>query len=192
MLLYNQAPFVGRANFGWFLNSRDLRGNGVEVGTHRGVFANMLLRSWDCRILYLVDPYESGYDPTDYVSGCDRVVDLYAMTELLKPHAHRYQLIKLKSVEAAGRLENDSLDFVYIDACHQEEAVFADLCAWWPKLRPGGLLAGHDIVEYGTDWSYKIQRALTRFERSLRTEQLLCELVVEPDGAAWSYFITKP
>jgi predicted O-methyltransferase YrrM len=51
------------------------------------------------------------------------------------------------SVEAAKRYRDGSLDFVFIDAAHATDSALADLEAWWPKLRPGGMLAGHDA-----DW----------------------------------------
>lgn len=38
----------------------------------------------------------------------------------------------------------ESLDFVFIDANHDYESVIRDLRAYWPKLRPGATLAGHD------------------------------------------------
>jgi cephalosporin hydroxylase len=38
-----------------------------------------------------------------------------------------------------------SLDFVYLDGDHQTDAVVADIDAWKPKIRKGGILAGHDI-----------------------------------------------
>jgi predicted O-methyltransferase YrrM len=38
-----------------------------------------------------------------------------------------------------------SLDMVYIDACHRYDDVLSDLERWWPKVKPGGILAGHDV-----------------------------------------------
>lgn len=49
------------------------------------------------------------------------------------------------SVEAAGHVVDESLDFVFIDAIHSFEAVSSDLNAWFPKVRRGGLVAGHDV-----------------------------------------------
>jgi len=53
------------------------------------------------------------------------------------------------SAEAAARYADGALDFVFVDADHSREAVLRDLRAWWPKIRPGGVLAGHDFEEEG-------------------------------------------
>ena len=39
------------------------------------------------------------------------------------------------------------MDFVYIDARHDYESVLEDLDAWCPKMKPGGIIAGHDYVD---------------------------------------------
>lgn len=53
------------------------------------------------------------------------------------------------SAKAADNYANESVDFVFIDADHTAAAVARDLRAWWPKVRPGGVLAGHDLDEDG-------------------------------------------
>lgn len=53
------------------------------------------------------------------------------------------------SVVAAKLYEDNSLDFVFIDGDHRRENVLSDLNAWWPKVRPGGVLAGHDFDDPG-------------------------------------------
>ncbi len=57
--------------------------------------------------------------------------------------------IRLSSCMAAQLYTDQSLDFVFIDASHEYEHVRADLLAWKPKVKPGGILAGHD---YGQDF----------------------------------------
>ena len=64
--------------------------------------------------------------------------------------------MRLPSVVAATLFANASLDFVFIDADQSQASVQADILAWRPKLRPGGILAGHDWNTYGS-----VQQAVT-------------------------------
>jgi hypothetical protein len=63
--------------------------------------------------------------------------------------------IRMDSAEAAGLYEDGSLDFVFIDADHSYEGVKRDIIAWLPKVKNGGVLAGHD---YG--WAPPIRQAV--------------------------------
>lgn len=49
------------------------------------------------------------------------------------------------SLAAAQGFDDESVDWVFIDASHDLYSVSADLQAWWPKLKPGGTIAGHDF-----------------------------------------------
>lgn len=72
---------------------------------------------------------------------------------------HHIQLIDAKSVEAATQFENNSLDVVFLDADHRYEFIKQDIDTWLPKLKQGGLLAGHDcevIMEKGLNSLYEI------------------------------------
>jgi len=54
--------------------------------------------------------------------------------------------LPVSSVEAARIFRNYSLHAVFIDGAHTPEAVADDIYAWWPRIVPGGILAGHDYV----------------------------------------------
>lgn len=63
----------------------------------------------------------------------------------IKPVKHIINPIKMKSVDASKLYEDNSLDFVFIDACHFYECVKEDLEAWYPKVKLNGIIAGHDF-----------------------------------------------
>ena len=45
---------------------------------------------------------------------------------------------------ASKRFEDESIDFIYIDAEHKFEYVYRDIVNWYPKMKKGGIFAGHD------------------------------------------------
>ena len=54
------------------------------------------------------------------------------------------EIIRKRSVDAAKEFENGSLDFVYIDGRHEFDYAMMDLISWVPKIKPGGIISGHD------------------------------------------------
>lgn len=66
--------------------------------------------------------------------------------ENLKPAAPYFTPIRMPSVQAASLYRPESLDFVFLDGSHEYADVMEDMCAWYPLVKPGGTLAGHDIA----------------------------------------------
>lgn len=52
--------------------------------------------------------------------------------------------IRATSRRAAQLFADGEIDLVFIDACHDYAAVAEDIATWLPKVRPGGIIAGHD------------------------------------------------
>lgn len=130
------------------LNGLGLLGNGVEVGVQRGEFSSVLRGIWRGQRLHLVDRWEPapGYkdranaSATEHKANYGRVASLFAGESSVRIH-------KQDSLSAAASFPDGHFDFIYIDADHSYEAVKADLNAWWPKLKSGGVFAGHDYFD---------------------------------------------
>jgi predicted O-methyltransferase YrrM len=63
--------------------------------------------------------------------------------------------LRMSSLEAAIQFEDNSIDFVFLDASHEYEDIKADIKAWYPKVKPGGLFAGHDYAWDGVNKAVK-------------------------------------
>jgi hypothetical protein len=133
------------------LNARGLLGRGAEIGVKLGAYSDELLSNWRGEELVSVDPWLSA-DPNEYVDRSNVSQDefdcYYEETRnRLARHGSRSSIWRMTSVEAAAKVPDHSFDFVYIDARHDYESVKEDLGAWSAKVRPGGILAGHDYVD---------------------------------------------
>lgn len=56
--------------------------------------------------------------------------------------------VKMKSADALNMFENESIDFIYIDGNHQYNFVKQDIENYFSKIKPGGIIAGHDYDIY--------------------------------------------
>ncbi len=58
------------------------------------------------------------------------------------------KLIKMSSLDAAKKVVDNSLDFVYLDTNSNLAATLTDLTEWSKKVRVGGIIAGHDFFRH--------------------------------------------
>lgn len=173
-----------RQQFAVLLNARGLKGNAVEIGTDRGVFAKQFIHNWGGENLICVDPWGLIDFKDRWVWG-NRTPDLLMAAALLAPYAARVSLRQSTSAEAAAHYDDGLFDFVYIDADHSLESVAEDIGLWWPKLQPAGILAGHD---YDGRHPGVIQ-AVDEFAAAHTAEVWLTN---EPDNQSWYIYKTKP
>ena len=122
---------------------------GVEVGTFKGEFSKTILSQWHGK-LYMVDVWNK-IENYDDKNNHDHTVGIY--NECIKNTSEFYErsfMLRMTSEEGSKLFQNNSLDFVYIDANHSYDGFMADLNFWVPKVKPGGLISGHDYLL--TNW----------------------------------------
>lgn len=125
---------------------------GAEIGVFAGELAQRLLQRLDLS-LYLVDSWAVANPDSQYAKSGDFHAQLrrseqehfYTLAKEMTSFAGgRATILRKPSVEAAADIPDGSLDFVFIDADHSYEGCKADIEAWAPKVKLGGLIAGHD------------------------------------------------
>jgi predicted O-methyltransferase YrrM len=119
----------------------------AEVGVFKGGNALRMLMM-NITKLSLIDPYSAlAYLRRDYIQKeLDEAMKI--MLERLTPfiNNNRVEFIRKTSVEAAKDFPDGHFDFVYIDGDHSYECCKEDMEAWYPKIKKGGVLCGHDFV----------------------------------------------
>jgi hypothetical protein len=127
-------------------------GKGVEVGTFKGTFAREILLNWPGH-LYMVDVWR-GLNDNEYQDGSNHSIhkDAFELTMLnIDGFEDRATMIRTKSTQGADLFQDNSLDFVYIDANHAYDYVVEDIKTWYPKVKKGSYLLGHDYLDI--DWN---------------------------------------
>ncbi len=121
----------------------------VELGCWKGKSLSFLLveaaNSGKKLNIYGVDHFKGNAEnpSMQHEAAC---IDL---ERVCKENANRagyaYSLWRKSSPEAADGFGDGEVSFVFIDASHDQASVAADIKAWLPKVKPGGVLAGHDF-----------------------------------------------
>lgn len=121
---------------------------GAEIGVDEGNYSKLILDTNEQMKLYAVDPWlkHDEYREYDSQEHLDRVYERYVTRMKNEIQDGRCVIIRKKSMDALADFEDESLDFVYIDANHEGEHPYNDLKGWAKKVRKGGIIAGHDFV----------------------------------------------
>jgi len=119
--------------------------SGVEIGVEQGQYSRVLCKSNSGLKLYSVDPwkvYDGFMDPRT-----QEQLDTLYLDAVKRLSPYTAKIMRMTSVEAARKFTDNSLDFVYIDGNHTLPFVIQDLVAWYPKIKPGGIISGHDYYK---------------------------------------------
>jgi len=129
----------------------------VEVGSWQGksaVYMGVEIINSGKKIKFdCVDSWKNKNDNFDYEEAFTKfLVNIEPIKNIINYH-------RLSSEEASKLYDNETLDFVFIDAAHDYENVKNDINLWYPKVKIGGVISGHD---YHPGWS-GVVRAVDEF-----------------------------
>jgi len=116
---------------------------GAEIGVSYGYYSKLLCEKIPDLKLYCVDPWHAhhyyGFMTEEKAEG------LYQQAKK-NLEGLNVEFVRKKSTEAVLDFKDASLDFVYIDALHDFDNIMLDLIHWTPKVKPGGIVSGHDYM----------------------------------------------
>lgn len=127
---------------------------GVEIGSWVGYTATLMLDSTPELTLTCVDTFLGS--PSDMTGklreaageiSCDPDIIRTVFNRNTERFGDRCKVMRMDSLDAAEQFEDETLDFVFIDADHTYEGCKADILAWLPKLKRTGVICGHDYSE---------------------------------------------
>lgn len=142
----------------WYLTHKNLRELientiyapklGVEIGVAFGSNSYKLLKNFKELTLYSLDPYVK-YSDTDSMSKLtegENGDNLYnfVFNRLNNSYGDRSKLVRSDSSYLINNIEDNSLDFVFIDGDHSYEGVKIDIENSFSKVKSGGLISGDD------------------------------------------------
>lgn len=137
-----EIPDVGRDDLPALFRMLGFR-EGAEIGVAAGAYSEQIVRGCPGLRLWCVDRWTAYADDPQRVSQAEMHARYDRAFDRLRGFNVRF--LTTSSRSAATSFQDRALDFVYIDADHRLAAVVADLTAWVPKVRPGGIIAGHDF-----------------------------------------------
>lgn len=115
--------------------------NGAEIGVDKGKNAKNILKELNIKKLYLIDAW---FNYKEIQSNRPQKDNFKLVLKEFKNN-EKVVIIKDFSKNAVKKILDNSLDFVYIDANHTYKYVYQDIKLWYPKIKKGGIIAGHDI-----------------------------------------------
>lgn len=119
-------------------------GVGAEIGVEQGVYSEIICQADPRTKLFCVDAWKTYSVYRDHT----RQIKLDNFFAIAKKRLAPYgcNIIRAFSSDALLQFNDNSLDFVYIDANHRFDSVFFDIKEWTKRVKPGGIVAGHDYT----------------------------------------------
>lgn len=174
---------AGRAEMSRWLADAGAR-RGAEIGVWRGKWSARLCADNPNLELLCVDRWSTYGEYADSRNDQAKLDEAYQNAVAVLA-GRRATLLRMASLEAAATVPDGSLDFVYVDANHGDAFVTADLEAWVPKVRSGGVVSGHDYIWRADRPHIEVKAAVDRFVRARGISPLLVFAADVVPSFAW-------
>ena len=136
---------------------------GAEIGVETGRFSGCLLWKIPNLKLYSIDCWKTSEGYRNQLKDRTKLFEKRAH-ERLDVFGERSVIIKKYSMDAVKDFEDESLDFVFIDANHDFEHCTEDIREWSKKVRKGGIVSGHDFRTEDCGFEMiDVERAVTQW-----------------------------
>ena len=159
----------------------------AEIGSFLGLSSLIMARSlffsgkYGVKI-FCIDTWEGSFEHQSMeIVASGKLYDTYMHNISESGLAAYFVPMRKDSVKASGDFADRSLDLIFIDGDHSFEGCFADLVAWYPKLKPGGIFLGHDC-EHGVR---------TAVEKFLERKELTFTLLGVPPYSNFLYKVDE-
>ena len=156
---------------------------GLLIGVRSANFAHAILRHWHvCEKFYLVDPYQhipilhADELMTDTISDPEQMFQ--DAVSRMSVFGNVPSWLRLTPQQAITHIPDNSIDFIYIDDRHDYCSVMQNLELFWPKLRVGGVMAGHDYLTVA-----EAKKLYERFSLKIPLDWSVCEDGTRNEGA---------
>lgn len=162
----------------------------AEVGSWKGhsigFLANQMIKNGNRSFeLYAVDIWEDcqwkNLDKNKDIE-LKYIYEIFQINLRKQGVLDKIRIVKENSDKAASRFADEYFDFVYIDADHHYESVLKDIKAWYPKVKNGGIIAGHD---YYNKADMKAKEAVDKL-----VQEKYLPKIKEAKGSVW-YSVKK-
>ena len=188
----NLLEMSSRKEFGKLIDGLNLK-IGVELGVAAGIFSDILLKNSNLEKLFSIDRWNDHHNEEEMKKA----------KTLLSVYKERSIILQTTFDKALNDFSDDYFDFIYIDGyAHTGQDNGKTLNDWYPKLKSGGIFAGHDYHPRWTPTIIAVDAFVEKHDLKLYLTKerrypslIVKELNLNPELARprWpSWYIQKP
>jgi len=152
----------------------------AEIGVFKADFSQKIMQATKPQKMFLIDVWGSDrYNDSHF----EKVTKIFA-NEI---ESGQVEIIRKLSFDGIQDLEDSSLDWVYLDTDHMLETTRKELALLESKIKPGGIIAGHDYIQgnWNGGYRYGVVEAVREFciAKNWKLVYLTHELEINPSFA---------